>query len=134
MRFYDVNSGSISVDGKPIRDITSFSLRRRLWYGALGNMGLKRTVRNNISIGKPEATDTEIIEATKLTHSWEFIRRLPKGLDTMLNEDSLSQGQKPSLLCITRVMLCLPPMLILDKATSSIDTRTELQIRKRLNE
>ena len=87
------------------------------------------TVRDNISIGKPEATDTEIIEAAKLTHSWEFIRRLPKGLDTMLNEDSLSQGQK-QLLCITRVMLCLPPMLILDEATSSIDTRTELQIQE----
>ena len=87
------------------------------------------TIRDNISIGKPESTDTEIIEAAKLTHSWEFIQRLSKGLDTMLNEDSLSQGQK-QLLCITRVMLCLPPMLILDEATSSIDTRTELQIQE----
>ena len=90
------------------------------------------TVRDNISIGKPEATDTEIIEAAKLTHSWEFIRRLPKGLDTMLNEDSLSQGQK-QLLCITRVMLCLPPMLILDEATSSVDTRTEVLIQQAMN-
>ena len=87
------------------------------------------TVRDNISIGKPEATDTEIIEAAKLTHSWEFIRRLPDGLDTVLTEDSLSQGQK-QLLCITRVMLCLPPMLILDEATSSIDTRTEALVQR----
>ena len=129
MRFYDVNSGSISVDGKPIkRHYPPFS-EKQLWYGASGNMVKNGTVRDNISIGKPEATDTEIIEAAKLTHSWEFIRRLPKGLDTMLNEDSLSQGQK-QLLCITRVMLCLPPMLILDEATSSIDTRTELQIQE----
>ena len=129
MRFYDVNSGSISVDGKQIRDITRHSLRSS--YGmVLQETWIKNgTVRDNISIGKPEATDTEIIEAAKLTHSWEFIRRLPKGLDTMLNEDSLSQGQK-QLLCITRVMLCLPPMLILDEATSSIDTRTELQIQE----
>ena len=129
MRFYDVNSGSISVDGKPIRDITRHSLRSS--YGmVLQETWIKNgTVRDNISIGKPEATDTEIIEAAKLTHSWEFIRMLPKGLDTMLNEDSLSQGQK-QLLCITRVMLCLPPMLILDEATSSIDTRTELQIQE----
>ena len=129
MRFYDVNSGSISVDGKPIRDITRHSLRSS--YGmVLQETWIKNgTVRDNISIGKPEASDTEIIEAAKLTHSWEFIRRLPKGLDTMLNEDSLSQGQK-QLLCITRVMLCLPPMLILDEATSSIDTRTELQIQE----
>ena len=129
MRFYDVNAGSISVDGKQIRDITRHSLRSS--YGmVLQETWIKNgTVRDNISIGKPEATDTEIIEAAKLTHSWEFIRRLPKGLDTMLNEDSLSQGQK-QLLCITRVMLCLPPMLILDEATSSIDTRTELQIQE----
>ena len=129
MRFYDVNGGFISVDGKPIRDITRHSLRSS--YGmVLQETWIKNgTVRDNVSIGKPEATDTEIIEAAKLTHSWEFIQRLPKGLDTMLNEDSLSQGQK-QLLCITRVMLCLPPMLILDEATSSIDTRTELQIQE----
>ena len=129
MRFYDVNSGSIKVAGDDIRDVTRGSLRKS--YGmVLQETWIKNgTVRDNISIGKPEATDTEIIEAAKLTHSWEFIQRLPKGLDTMLNEDSLSQGQK-QLLCITRVMLCLPPMLILDEATSSIDTRTELQIQE----
>ena len=86
------------------------------------------TVRDNINIGKPDATDEEIIEAAKRSHSWEFIRRLPDKLDTMLKEDSLSQGEK-QLLCITRVMLCLPPMLILDEATSSIDTRTEIKIQ-----
>ena len=129
MRFYDTDKGGISVDGNNIKDVTRDSLR--LSYGmVLQETWIKNgTVRDNISIGKPEATDTEIIEAAKLTHSWEFIRRLPKGLDTMLNEDSLSQGQK-QLLCITRVMLCLPPMLILDEATSSIDTRTELQIQE----
>ena len=129
MRFYDVNSGAIKVSEKDIRKVTRESLRAN--YGmVLQETWIKNgTVRDNISIGKPEATDTEIIEAAKLTHSWEFIRRLPKGLDTMLNEDSLSQGQK-QLLCITRVMLCLPPMLILDEATSSIDTRTELMVQE----
>ena len=87
------------------------------------------TVRENINFGKPDATEEEIIAAAKEAHSWEFIRRLPNGLDTVLKEDSISQGQK-QLLCITRVMLCLPPMLILDEATSSIDTRTELQIQE----
>ena len=87
------------------------------------------TVRDNINIGKPDATDEEIIQAAKEAHSWEFIRRMPNGLDTVLTDDSLSQGQK-QLLCITRVMLCLPPMLILDEATSSIDTRTELLIQE----
>ena len=86
------------------------------------------TVRDNISFGKPDATEEEIINAAKEAHSWEFIKRLPKGLDTVLSEDSISQGQK-QLLCITRVMLCLPPMLILDEATSSIDTRTEVRIQ-----
>ena len=86
------------------------------------------TVRDNINIGKPDASDEEIIEAAKRSHSWEFIRRLPDKLDTILKEDSLSQGEK-QLLCITRVMLCLPPMLILDEATSSIDTRTEIKIQ-----
>ena len=86
------------------------------------------TVRDNIAFGKPDATDEEIIEAAKKAHSYEFIRQLPNGLDTVLHEDSISQGQK-QLLCITRVMLCLPPMLILDEATSSIDTRTELMIQ-----
>jgi len=87
------------------------------------------TVRENINLGMPDATDEQILDAAKRAHSWEFIRRLPEGLDTVLTEDSLSQGQK-QLLCITRVMLCLPPMLILDEATSSIDTRTELQIQE----
>ena len=87
------------------------------------------TVRDNINIGKPDATDEEIIEAAKRSHSWEFIRRLPNELDSQLKEDSLSQGEK-QLLCITRVMLCLPPMLILDEATSSIDTRTELMVQE----
>lgn len=87
------------------------------------------TVRDNINIGKPDASDEEIIEAAKRSHSWEFIRRLPDKLDTILKEDSLSQGEK-QLLCITRVMLCLPPMLILDEATSSIDTRTELMVQE----
>ena len=87
------------------------------------------TVRENISFGRPDATDEEIIWAAKEAKSWDFIRRLPQGLDTVLHEDSISQGQK-QLLCITRVMLCLPPMLILDEATSSIDTRTELQVQE----
>ena len=87
------------------------------------------TVRENIIIGKPDASDDEVIQAAKLSHSWEFIRRLPEGLDTKISESSLSQGQK-QLLCITRVMLCLPPMLILDEATSSIDTRTEMLIQE----
>ena len=129
MRFYDVNKGSILIDGKPITEITRHSLRSS--YGmVLQDTWIKNgTVRDNISIGKPDATDEEIIQAAKLSHSWEFIHRLPKGLDTFLGEDSLSQGQK-QLLCITRVILCLPPMLILDEATSSIDTRTELQIQE----
>lgn len=129
MRFYEVNKGSIQIDGRPITEVTRHSLRSS--YGmVLQDTWIKNgTVRDNISIGKPDASDEEIIQAAKLSHSWEFIHRLPKGLDTHLNEDSLSQGQK-QLLCITRVMLCLPPMLILDEATSSIDTRTELQIQE----
>ena len=91
------------------------------------------TVRDNINIGKPDASDEEIIEAAKRSHSWEFIRRLPDKLDTILKEDSLSQGEK-QLLCITRVMLCLPPMLILDEATSSIDTRTEVLVQDAFEE
>lgn len=129
MRFYDVDSGAIRVDGRDIRTVSRHSLRRN--YGmVLQDTWLKNdTVRNNITIGKPDATDDEIITAAKEAHSWEFIRRLPDGLDTVLTQDSLSQGQK-QLLCITRVMLCLPPMLILDEATSSIDTRTEVQIQE----
>ncbi len=131
MRFYDVNKGTISVDGKDIRNVTRKSLREN--YGmVLQDTWLRTgTVRENIAYGKPDATDEEIIAAAKLTHAHSFIRRLPKGYDTILTEDGgmLSQGQK-QLLCITRVMLSLPPMLILDEATSSIDTRTEIRIQK----
>lgn len=131
MRFYDVNKGEISVDGNEIRDITRHSLRSN--YGmVLQETWLKNgTIRENIAMGKPDATDGEIIEAAKAAHSHGFIRRLPKGYDTVIGEDggSLSQGQK-QLLCITRIMLALPPMLILDEATSSIDTRTEIKIQE----
>lgn len=129
MRFYDVRSGRICVDQIPIDQISRHSLRSS--YGmVLQDTWIKRgTVRENICIGKPDATEDEIRRAAELSYSWGFIRRLPKGLDTMLTEDSLSQGQK-QLLCITRVMLCLPPMLILDEATSSIDTRTEQKIQE----
>ncbi len=130
MRFYDVDEGCISVDGTPIQDLTRENLRQQ--YGmVLQETWLKSaTVRDNISYGKPDATEEEIIEAAKASHAHSFIRRLPKGYDTVLSEDggSLSQGPK-QLLCIARVMLCLPPMLILDEATSSIDTRTELKIQ-----
>ena len=129
MRFYDVNGGTISVDGHPVKELSRHALRKS--YGmVLQDTWIKNgTVRENICIGKPDASEDEIIEAAKKSHSWEFIRRLPKGLDTVLKEDSLSQGQK-QLLCITRVMLCLPPMLILDEATSSIDTITEMMIQE----
>ena len=134
MRFYDVDSGSISVDGTDIRDMTRDSLREN--YGmVLQETWLKSgTIRENIAYGKPDATDAEIIQAAKLAHSDSFIRRLPQGYDTVIAEDggNLSQGQK-QLLCITRVMLLLPPMLILDEATSSIDTRTEIRIQKAFN-
>ena len=130
MRFYDVNAGGISVDGTDIRNITRHSLRRN--YGmVLQETWLKEgTIRDNIVMGKPDATEEEIIAAAKAAHSHGFITRLPNGYDTVIGEDggSLSQGQK-QLLCITRVMLCLPPMLILDEATSSIDTRTEQHIQ-----
>lgn len=130
MRFYDVDSGSISVDGNDIRNITRKSLRAN--YGmVLQDTWLKTgTIKENIIMGKPDATDEEIIAAAKASHADSFIRRLPDGYDTFITEDggSLSQGQK-QLLCITRVMLCLPPILILDEATSSIDTRTELKIQ-----
>lgn len=130
MRFYDVDSGSISVDGNDIRNITRKSLRSN--YGmVLQDTWLKTgTIKENIIMGKPDATDEEIIAAAKASHADSFIRRLPDGYDTFITEDggSLSQGQK-QLLCITRIMLCLPPILILDEATSSIDTRTELKIQ-----
>lgn len=130
MRFYDVNSGSITVEGTDIRNVTRNSLRSS--YGmVLQETWLRSgTIRDNIVMGKPDATDEEVIEAAKASHAHSFIKRLPQGYDTVITEDggSLSQGQK-QLLCITRVMLCLPPMLILDEATSSIDTRTEIKIQ-----
>ena len=131
MRFYDVNAGKICVEGLDIRDVTRRSLRAN--YGmVLQETWLKAgTIRDNIVMGKPDATEEEIIVAAKASHAHSFIKRLPKEYDTVIGEDggSLSQGQK-QLLCITRVMLCLPPMLILDEATSSIDTRTELKIQQ----
>ena len=129
MNFYNVDKGDILVDGHNIKDLSRHALRS--CYGmVLQDTWIKQgTVRENIAFGKPNATDHEIIKAAKEAHSWEFIERLPKGLDTVLSEDSISQGQK-QLLCITRVMLCRPPMLILDEATSSIDTRTEVQIQE----
>jgi len=131
MRFYDVDRGVIAVDGRDVRKIPRHSLRAN--YGmVLQETWLKQaSVRDNIAYGKPDATDEEIMEAARLTHADRFIRRMPEGYDTILGEDggSLSQGQK-QLLCITRVMLRLPPMLILDEATSSIDTRTEHRIQR----
>ena len=130
MRFYDVDSGRITVDGTDIRDITRGSLRTS--YGmVLQETWLRSgTIRDNIRMGKPEATEDEVVQAAKAAHAHSFIKRLPQGYDTVITEDggSLSQGQK-QLLCIARVMLCLPPMLILDEATSSIDTRTEMRIQ-----
>ena len=131
MRFYDVNGGSIKVSGTDIRDVTRASLRGS--YGmVLQDTWLRAgTVRENIAYGKPDATMDEVIAAAKAAHAHSFIRRLPEGYDTVIAEDggNISQGQK-QLLCIARVMLCLPPMLILDEATSSIDTRTEMRIQK----
>lgn len=130
MRFYDVNSGSIRVSGHDIRNITRESLREN--YGmVLQETWLRQgTIRDNIAMGKPGATEEEVVQAAKASHAHGFIKRLPNGYDTVVGEDggSLSQGQK-QLLCIARVMLCLPPMLILDEATSSIDTRTEVRIQ-----
>lgn len=131
MRFYDVNEGRICVSDMPMREITRKSLRSN--YGmVLQETWLRSgTIRDNIIMGKPDASDDEVIAAAKASHAHSFIKRLPDGYDTVITEDggNLSQGQK-QLLCITRVMLCLPPMLILDEATSSIDTRTEMQIQK----
>ncbi len=129
MRFYDVNSGSIQVDGIDIRDMTRKSLRESFGMVLQETWLHAGTIRENIVMGKPDATDDEVIAAAKAAHAHSFIKRLPMGYDTVITEDggSLSQGQK-QLLCITRVMLCLPPMLILDEATSSIDTRTEIKI------
>ena len=130
MRFYDVDSGEIKIDGQNIKDVTRDSLR-----GSYG-MVLQETwlqnasVRDNVALGKPDATLEEIIEACKASHAHSFIKRLPNGYDTIISDEgsSLSQGQK-QLLCIARIMLALPPMLILDEATSSIDTRTEIKIQ-----
>ena len=131
MRFYDVDKGAISVEGTDIRQITRRSLRAN--YGmVLQETWLKAgTVRDNLTLGKPDATQEEIVAACKAAHAHGFIKRLPQGYDTVIGEDGgqLSQGQK-QLLCIARIMLCLPPMLILDEATSSIDTRTEIRIQK----
>lgn len=134
MRFYDVDAGAVSVEGTDIRHITRRSLRAN--YGmVLQETWLKAgTVRENLILGKPDATEGEIIAACKAAHAHSFIKRLPNGYDTLIGEDGgqLSQGQK-QLLCIARIMLCLPPMLILDEATSSIDTRTEIRIQKAFN-
>ena len=131
MRFYDVNSGNIIIDGNDYNDVTRKSLRQNFGM-VLQDTWLKSgTIRDNIKMGAPDATDDEVVEAAKKAHSHSFIKRLPEGYDTVIGEDggSLSQGQK-QLLCITRLMLCKPPMLILDEATSSIDTRTEIRIQK----
>ena len=131
MRFYDVDSGQIRVSGYPITELTRDSLRKN--YGmVLQETWLKSgTIKENIAYGKPEASDEEIVQAAKSAHAHGFIKRLPKGYDTVIGEEggNISQGQK-QLLCIARVMLCLPPMLILDEATSSIDTMTEIRIQK----
>ena len=131
MRFYDVDSGSIQVDGHDVRNVTRKSLRTGFGM-VLQDTWLKAgTIRDNITMGKPDATEEEIVAAAKASHAHSFIKRMPQGYDTVIGEDggNLSQGQK-QLLCIARVMLCLPPMLILDEATSSIDTRTEIRIQK----
>ena len=130
MRFYDVNSGSIKVSQTDITDMTRSSLRAGIGM-VLQDTWLKAgTIKENIIMGKPDATDEEIVAAAKASYADGFIRRLPNGYDTVIGEDggNLSQGQK-QLLCITRVMLCKPPMLILDEATSSIDTRTEMKVQ-----
>ncbi len=129
MRFYEVRTGQISIDGTPIPEISRHSLRHN--YGmVLQETWLQHaTVRENIGFGNPNATEEDIIKAAKASHCWEFIQQLPKGLDTVLTDGSLSQGQK-QLLCIARVMLKIPPMLILDEATSNIDTLTELQVQQ----
>jgi ATP-binding cassette subfamily B protein len=130
MRFYDVDSGKIEIDGNDITDISRKSLRKN--YGmVLQDTWLKNgTIRENIAMGMPDASDEEIVAAAKSAHAHSFIRQLPNGYETVIGEDggALSQGQK-QLLCIARVLLCLPPMLILDEATSSIDTRTEMKIQ-----
>ena len=131
MRFYDVDSGEIHVDGHETRRLTRRSLRENIGMVLQDTWLSAGTIRENIAMGKPDATDEEIIAAAKASHAHSFIKRLPDGYNTVISESGgqLSQGQK-QLLCIARVMLCLPPMLILDEATSSIDTRTELKIQE----
>ena len=132
MRFYDANQGAILIDGQNIYDVSRKSIRKNFGM-VLQDTWLKNaSIRDNIAFGVENASDEEIIEAAKEAHSWEFIRRMPEGLDTIVTDDSLSQGQK-QLLCITRVLLSKPNMLILDEATSSIDTRTELEIQAAFN-
>ena len=132
MRFYDANQGTILIDGQNIYDVSRKSIRKNFGM-VLQDTWLKNaSIRDNIAFGVENASDEEIIEAAKEAHSWEFIRRMPEGLDTVVTDDSLSQGQK-QLLCITRVLLSKPNMLILDEATSSIDTRTELEIQAAFN-
>ena len=128
MRFYDVDSGAISVDGADIRRMTRHDLRGRYGMVLQDTWLATATVRENITYGKPDATDAEIEAAAKAAYAHSFIRRLPQGYDTVIRENDLSAGQR-QLICIARAMLCLPPMLILDEATSSIDTRTELKIQ-----
>ena len=134
MRFYDVDSGSIRIGGTDIRDMNRETLRSGFGMVLQDTWLRSGTIRDNIRMGRPTATDEEIIQAAKEAHAHSFIRRLPEGYDTMITENggNLSQGQK-QLLCIARVMLALPPMLILDEATSSIDTRTEIRIQKAFN-
>ena len=134
MRFYDVNDGSISLDGYNIQSLKRESLRSSIGMVLQETWLKKGTIRENIILGKEDATDEEIIKACKEAHSYHFIMQMKDGLNTMINEDggNLSQGQK-QLLCITRIMLCKPEILILDEATSSIDTRTEIRIQKAFN-
>ena len=131
MRFYDVDSGEIHVDDHETRRLTRHNLRENIGMVLQDTWLSAGTIRENIAMGKPDATDEEIIAAAKASHAHSFIKRLPDGYNTVISESGgqLSQGQK-QLLCIARVMLCLPPMLILDEATSSIDTRTEVRIQK----
>ena len=130
MRFYDVKRGAITVDGVETRDVTRHDLRQNIGMVLQDTWLTAGTIRENIAMGRPDATLEEVIAAAKASHAHSFIRRLPDGYDTVINESGgrLSQGQK-QLLCIARVMLCLPPMLILDEATSSIDTRTEIKVQ-----
>ncbi|MDO5310605.1 MAG: ATP-binding cassette domain-containing protein, partial [Clostridia bacterium] len=131
MRFYDVTGGEIRVSGMPVEKITRDSLRGSFGMVLQDTWLKSATIRDNIAYGKPNATDEEVVAAAKAAHAHSFIKRLPEGYNTVISEDgeNISQGQK-QLLCIARVMLCLPPMLILDEATSSIDTRTEIRIQR----